>query len=476
MTDIKTIDILLVEDDPAHAESIRRAFLSSGTRAEIRVVGTLREYREQVTARVPDIVVLDFNLPDGKATDVLISPPEDGPFPILLNTSYGDERIAVSALKAGALDYIVKSSEAFAAMPRSVERALREWTLLQERKRAVAALQDSEARYRLLVENANDAIIVAQDGLLKFVNRTAVEMIGYSETELISRPFPAFIHPDDREKVVGHYRKRLAGDTDQPRYTFRLSPRDGGVKWVEIGAVLIDWDGRPATLNFLTDITERHKAEETIQASLREKEVMLREIHHRVKNNMQVISSLFNLQAGHTLNAECREILKEGQTRIRSMSLVHEKLYQSRDLSKIDLAGYIQSLAVHLFQVYLAGPGRVRLDTEFEDVALDINSAIPCGLILNELISNALKHAFPDGRTGAIKIGLRRGIGDAIELLVADDGIGFPEALDFRKAESFGLQIVNLLVDQLEATIGLDRTNGTALTLTFRELKYAPRI
>jgi len=254
-------------------------------------------------------------------------------------------------------------------------------------------------------------------------------------------------------------------------------------KWVEIGAVLIDWEGRPATLNFLTDVTERKKAEaqreaahEVIQASLREKEVMLREIHHRVKNNMQVISSLFNLQAGHTLSPESREILKKAQTRIRSMSLVHEKLYKSRDLSKINMAEYIESLAVHLFHVYLVDHGQVRLETEFEEVALDINSAIPCGLILNELISNALKHAFPEGRKGLIRIELKRGADDTIVLRVANDGVGFPKEMDFRQAESFGLQIVNLLVHQLEAAIDLDRANGTAFTVTFRELKYAPRI
>ena len=221
-----------------------------------------------------------------------------------------------------------------------------------ERKRAEAALQASEARYRQLVENANEAILVAQDGLLKFVNRMAIEMTGYSEPELISRPFPEFIHPDDREMVVDRYRKRLAGDAALADMFSAYCPATAASKWVEIGAVLIDWEGRPATLNFLTDISDRHKAEEVIQASLREKEVMLREIHHRVKNNMQVISSLFNLQAGYTLNEECREILKKGQNRIQAMSLVHEKIYRSRDLARIDLVVYIRSLAAQLFKVF----------------------------------------------------------------------------------------------------------------------------
>ncbi|MCX6567104.1 MAG: ATP-binding protein, partial [Candidatus Aminicenantes bacterium] len=266
-----------------------------------------------------------------------------------------------------------------------------------------------------------------------------------------------------------------AGDTDQPRYVFRLLTRDGAVKWVELGAVLIDWEGRPATLNFLTDITDRRKGEEVIQASLQEKEVMLREIHHRVKNNMQVISSLFNLQAGNTHNRECRKILKEAQTRIRAMSLAHEKLYHSRDLSKIDLASYIQSLAIHLFNVYVIDPDRIRLETDFGEVSLDINSAVPCGLILNELISNSLKHAFPEGRKGLIRIGMKRGPDSMIVLRVADDGIGFPKNLDFHQAESFGLQIVTLLVGQLDGTIELDRKKGAAFTIVFREQEIKAR-
>ncbi|MCX6561480.1 MAG: PAS domain S-box protein [Candidatus Aminicenantes bacterium] len=346
---------------------------------------------------------------------------------------------------------------------------------ITERKRAEAALLASESRYRQLVENAGEAVIVAQEGLLKFVNPTTVRMIGYPESELLARPFAEFIHPDDREMVVANYRSRLAGNAILPRYIFRLVARDGVVKWVEIGAVLIDWEGRPASLNFLADVTDRHQAEEVIRASLREKEVMLREIHHRVKNNMQVISSLFRLQAGHTQNPECREILQEGQTRIQAMSLVHEKLFKSRDLSKIELAEYIQSLALHLFHVYKVDPGQIRLDAKFEEMTLDINSANPLGLILNELVSNAIKHAFPNGRTGIIKIGLRRAPGGAVVVRIADDGIGFPKSLDFRQAKSFGFQIVNLLVGQLEATIELERANGTTFTVAFRELPYASR-
>ena len=189
---------------------------------------------------------------------------------------------------------------------------------------------------------------------------------------------------------------------------------------------------------------------------MREKEILLREIHHRVKNNMQIISSLFNLQAGQIKDPEAQRMLKEGQLRIRSMALVHEKLYQSQDLSKIDFGSYLQSLSAHLFQFFRIDP-------------------VPCGLMANELITNALKHAFPADRKGRVGIRLHRGADGTVELRVDDDGVGFPETVDFRHTESLGLQIVNLLVGQLEGTIELDKEKGTAFTVVFRELDYRAR-
>jgi PAS domain S-box-containing protein len=339
-------------------------------------------------------------------------------------------------------------------------------------------VRKSEEKYRGLTENVNLGIYrntVGPEGKFIEANPAIVGMFGYKSKEefLAINVLELYQHADGRNK----FNDKMLKEGFVRGEELWLKKKDGSPFVGSVSAVAVkDEQGHVKYYDgIIDDITERKRAEEALRASLREKEVLLREVHHRVKNNMQVISSLFNLQAGHTTNEECRGILKEGQTRIRSMSLVHEKLYQSRDLSKIDFAGYIQSLAVHLLHVYLVNPAQVRMETDFEDVSLDINSAVPCGLILNELISNALKHAFSEGRTGVIKIGLRRGPGGAVELRVADDGVGFPKGLDFRKAESFGLQIVNLLVDQLEATIEIDRTKGTAFTVTFRKLKYALR-
>jgi PAS domain S-box-containing protein len=215
----------------------------------------------------------------------------------------------------------------------------------------------------------------------------------------------------------------------------------------------------------------RKRSEGCIKVSLREKEVLLREIHHRAKNNLQIVSSLLNLAARHGLNQESEAVFKQAQVRIRAISLVHEKLYRSTDLSSIDMTGYIESLAAFLFQTYFVHFEQVKLQTEYESIMVDIASAIPLGLIIGELLSNSLKYAFPNGRAGVITIGLRRGAGETFQLRLADDGVGIPEEVHFQKPKSFGFEIIHSLIGQLGGAIELDRTKGTAFTITFGQNK-----
>jgi two-component sensor histidine kinase len=217
----------------------------------------------------------------------------------------------------------------------------------------------------------------------------------------------------------------------------------------------------------MLEISERVRAEEQIKTSLKEKEVLLQEIHHRVKNNLQVISSLLRLQSGHVQDAQTIEILRDSETRVRSMALIHEKLYRSSDLAQIDFGEYIRELAAFLFRSQNASARGIGLNIQTEQVLLNVETAVPSGLILNELISNALKHAFPDGRAGEISIKLWAGHDDQLNLMVADNGIGFPPDLDFRNTTSLGLQLVNSLVSQLEGTVELDRSRGTTFQIIY---------
>ncbi len=214
------------------------------------------------------------------------------------------------------------------------------------------------------------------------------------------------------------------------------------------------------------EVAERKRAEGKMKAALKEKEVLLKEIHHRVKNNMQVISSILNIQSKHIKDEQALKMFKNGQSRIRSMALVHEKLYESEDLAGIDLAEYIRSTTHYLFSLYRVSEA-IRLNIDVKDILLDINTAIPCGLIINELVSNALKYAFPDGGEGEIMIELHSDKAGRFVLTVKNNGIAFPKELDFRKTESLGMQLVIMLVEQLEGTIELDRKKGTAFKITF---------
>jgi two-component sensor histidine kinase len=213
------------------------------------------------------------------------------------------------------------------------------------------------------------------------------------------------------------------------------------------------------------DITER-KEEERVRAELREKEVLLKEIHHRVKNNLQIVSSLLKFQSRAIHDPAILELYRESQLRIQSMALIHEKLYQSRDLSWIDFGEYTRSLSNTLLRSYAGHAAGIRLQVDADPLALDVDRSVPCGLILTELISNCLKHAFPNGRAGEIHVGVHKENGRAV-LSVRDDGVGMPPAFDLARASSLGLQLAASLTSQLGGELKIHANGGTEITLHF---------
>ncbi|MEE9401297.1 MAG: histidine kinase dimerization/phosphoacceptor domain -containing protein, partial [Dehalococcoidia bacterium] len=261
---------------------------------------------------------------------------------------------------------------------------------------------------------------------------------------------------------------------DRATAEYRFRTKKGGYVTLSSISLTEKKDGKAVRLvGILQDITERKQAEEEIKASLKEKELLLKEIHHRVKNNLQVVSSLLYLQSEHIKDEQSLATIAESQNRIKSMALVHEQLYQSEGLARVDFAEYIRNLATYLLRSYGVNPDAITLKIDADDVSLDIDTAIPCGLIINELVSNSLKHAFPAGkargdRESEIRIGLRAH-DNKLTLVVSDNGVGLPGDLDFRNTESLGLHLVNTLTRQVEGTIELDRSGGTAFQITFAE-------
>jgi two-component sensor histidine kinase len=237
---------------------------------------------------------------------------------------------------------------------------------------------------------------------------------------------------------------------------------------VRCAASPIIQEGRPvATVIEVQDITQQQRAERGLRAALREKEVLLQEIHHRVKNNLQVVASLLDMQAEAVADPRVRAAFEDSQARLHAMALIHEQLYQGASLAHLNAADYLRRLSTRLFETYSRTNGRITLEIEVEDIALELNVAIPCGLMLNELLSNALKHAFPGGQPGAVAVTLHQAPPGTCVLTIRDNGVGLPEGLDIGRTDSLGLQLVSLLIEQLGGSLTLEPGGGTSFRLTF---------
>lgn len=338
---------------------------------------------------------------------------------------------------------------------------------ITERKHTEEALRESEEKYRAIFESFHDVYYrTDREGRVTIISPSVRNHAGWDPEDIIGHPVTDFYKdPSERET----FKEKLKESGVINDYELELLAKDGRVIDVSVSSkIIFNKNGKPIGVEgVLRDITDRKRSEERVKLSLKEKEVLLQEIHHRVKNNMQIISSLLNLQSRNISDKKVKDMFNMSRNRIKSMALIHEKLYQSRDLSKINFAHYIQSLTVHLLHTYNAKEDRIKLSAEAKDVFLDISKAIPCGLIVNELVSNSLKHAFPHNMKGNIRVQLNAGNNGDVRLSVSDDGIGISESVDVQKPESLGLQLVNDLIDQLGGTLELDLSRGTSYQISF---------
>lgn len=335
--------ILLIEDEEAHVHIIERSFERDGA-IQLTVASTIADAAAAIQRSTFDLVISDWLLPDGEAFDLLKDSPR---IPLLLMTSHGNEKIAVKAIKAGALDYVVKSESSMLDMSHLAERA---------------------------------------------------------------------IHLS--EQVIA-----------------------------------------------------RERAQQQLRSSLAEKTMLLKEIHHRVKNNLQVVSALLSMQMDRSAgNADTTESLRQAHSRVMAMSLIHEQIYKSETLADLDFADYIQDLSHRLFDAYCLDASRVAIQLDIKSIHLPVDAAVPCGLIINELLSNSLKHAFSDGRSGTVRVFLAKTATGEVELAVSDNGVGLPSAFRLEESKSLGLQMVLALTQQLDGHLGVCSAHpGTVFKLTWTQ-------
>ncbi len=344
---------------------------------------------------------------------------------------------------------------------------------ITERKVAEKALRVSEEKFRDLFENANDFIqSVDPKGRFLYVNQKWLDVLGYTKKEVEKLTLWDIIHKDQIQHCIEIFKKIKTGAEITQIETVFIC-KSGEEIYVEGNVNAHFRDGKfAATRGIFRDNTIRRYAEKALKRSLREKEVLLREIHHRVKNNLQVISSLINLQSKTIKNKKVLNILKNSQDRIKSMALVHERLYKSINLAHIDFGKYVKDITRHLFRTYGINPQILKITLNIEDILLDINTAIPCGLIINEIVSNSLKHAFPDGKKGEIFIQFHSGKHNMFILTVGDNGTGLQKDLDLSDPKTLGLELVNILVEQIKGTVEIDRSQGTTFRIEFKKPKY----
>ncbi|MEW6160656.1 MAG: PAS domain S-box protein, partial [Verrucomicrobiota bacterium] len=343
---------------------------------------------------------------------------------------------------------------------------------ITKQREAEAALRLSEEQFRSAFDHAAIGMaLVSLEGRWLRVNASLCRILGYTEQELLAKNFPEMTHPEDLAENMESARRLVAGEISSYQTEKRYFHKQGHIVWVLLSASIVR-NFNQAPLHFVSqveDITARKRAEQELMASLREKEVLLKEVHHRVKNNLQIITSMLNLQAGKVRDTDSLALLKEIQARIRSIALIHETLYRSQDMAHIDFPNYVQTLGANLVRSFASRSQLIRLNIEVDPVQLNVDLAMPCGLIINELVANALKYAFPDKVAGEICIRFQRRSEGEYLLRVTDTGRGFPAGVDFRHTDSLGLQLVCALTAQLGGTITMRSTPGTEFSIIFHE-------
>ena len=389
-----------------------------------------------------------------------------------------NQQCEIEIIKNESPVYVHIESKAFFDENWNIKQILITANDITERKNTENELLESEDFLKNIVENIPNMIFIKSADKLNFemVNKAGEELMGHSREELIGKTdydfFPKdeadFFTQKDREVLQN---KKLVDILEETIETKDLGQRILHTKKIPI----FDKEGNPQyLLGVSEDITKLKQSEIKIKKSLDEKETLLREIHHRVKNNLQIIASLLHLQESTVNDGELANILKESESRVKSMAIVYDKLYQSPNFTDINFKKYIEKLVYDILYTYGIKKGTIKAQMDIEDILLNIDTAIPLGLIINELITNSVKYAFPQ-KQGNITIQLKS-LPKKMEITIADDGIGIPEDINLENPETLGLQLLNNLVEQIEGTIKLDKSHGTEFKITFKELKYKKRL
>ncbi len=487
--------ILLVDDDPFVLQSIGPILVKKGY--EVTTAENGQKAIDFLSESTFDLVLTDLVMEDVDGFQVLRAVKAvDKDTMVIILTGYEEVKLAIDCLRLGADDYVLKPCE-----PEELFFRLNNCFAKLEDKRKVKqaeeTLKKSEEKWRSLTENAPVMIVhLDREGLIKLINNIP-EGFGLIEDNILGRNNTDFCAEEYRAQSqeiqnrvlntgVSESLEMRGAITDKWYHSTIGALKEDG-KTVGLTAINVDITERKQveqelqkaheeletkveirTAELEQEITKRKQAEEQIKVSLKDKEMLLQEIHHRVKNNLQIISSLLKLQANHIDDEAIKGTLLETQNRVYTMTTVHEMLYGSESLSDININSYISKLSKTLHQLYSANPDQVKLTIECDEINLDIEEASSLGLIVNELISNSLKYAFPDERNGEINLNVKK-LGSSLELTVMDNGIGFPKDFDLENTNTFGLRLVKILSEnEFGGSIQLKQDQDTRFVIKLK--------
>lgn len=458
--------VLILEDNEIDASLMERNLQRSAYDFQVEWMDNGEDFEKKVLSFEPDVIVSDYRLKGYSGLDAIRYKQvhcEDIPI-IIVSGTIGEEK-AVELIKKGATDFIIKNNIS-TRLDQAVIRAIKEAVEKENRRRAEFRLKRSEERFRMLFEHSLDGIIIGNPesgGEVITANSAACRMLGYKPKEIEGKPLDEFIKVDSKKVRKALDKQNREGGF---RGQINLRQKKGTLLPVEVSSHILELkNGVTRSYYTFRDISDRIEAEQKIQHSLREKETLLTEIHHRVKNNLAVISGIMELQAMESENDELRSKLFDSQSRIKSIALTHELLYEEQNFSSIDYGANVKKLVK---SIAMAMNTDVEFNFELDSLRLDINQALPCSLIVNELVTNSLRHAFDKNGQPTIDISLKDNEG-VIHLVVSDNGKGLPEEIDLEKPTTIGFKLINILSKQLDAELEVSSNSGTKFHLKFNK-------
>ncbi|MEN7546553.1 PAS domain S-box protein [Rapidithrix thailandica] len=448
--------ILIVEDESVTALLLEQQLELFGFEV-VSTESTGEEAIETALKSRPDIILMDVILSgelDGIASAERILEYMD--IPIIYLTANSDKTTVERAKATGPFGYLLKP---FEETELKVAVEIASYKHEMEKK-----LKQSEARFRALVQNASDIITVLDfSGYVLYQSPSFYKLLGYTEEEVAKQPYTQFIHPEDVDKVqeilqgISHHKN--------VKFEYRLQQKDGGYLWIEtLANNMLENPAIQGIVANSRNITERKIVEKQVKDALKQKEVLLKEVYHRVKNNLAMIEGFMTLQKQMTQDQELRKVFENLKRRIHSMAIIHRNLYQSHTLDKIDLSSYLEELVRHISKSFRYEEEQVKLQLKVAPVSFDLNKSIAIGLITNELVTNCFKYGLPQNEPGRITIEFTNS-DTSYQLKIKDNGKGFSDAKSERK--TLGIKLINMLTQDLNGEMDVFNDNGACVTIKF---------